>query len=452
MKSKAVHLTLLLLVTLALAHFSSLYIEARGSTADQTSAEQLDNARRANEEAQAEYYREQVKLLKSGNPQKTLWQNISDNPASALGVVGAVIVALVTLVSFLLNYRVSLNNQMDTQFYEALRRFGDKDSPAVRASAAGIIAQMANVERRRFNLRHPVNSLRTSDQIYFLTSRNQLVTGLLLELNTVALLSIRDAMHQVVEISPAKSLEMVFRANQYLSTSTLNSLVEYFISLGAKDRASINKDMRSQAAFWTMLEPSTLDYIIEQESDTVEQSFGSRVAEYEAVSDKKRGEHRIEKQNDVSKKFFRLRLVVNLYSRAFRKYSLSAFTIDYGPLFLVNADLFGANLQSADLRFAVMSGANLQKANLTGANLSGAWMRKANLTGAKLYGARITEWTEFESTNWWAADYCDRDNETVDLSLLQELYDRYHPMPSDAAQIHPSVSSFLASHKSKSRN
>ena len=33
-------------------------------------------------------------------------------------------------------------SQHDTQFYEALKRFGDKDSPAVRASGAALIAQL----------------------------------------------------------------------------------------------------------------------------------------------------------------------------------------------------------------------------------------------------------------------------------------------------------------------
>jgi hypothetical protein len=49
-----------------------------------------------------------------------------------------------------------------------------------------------------------------------------------------------------------------------------------------------------------------------------------------------------------------------------------------------DADLFGANLQRADLR-----GANLQSANLGGANLQRADLRGANLQSANLGGANL---------------------------------------------------------------
>ena len=59
--------------------------------------EKLIDAQRANEEAQAEYYREQTEKLRQ---QKTFWQNVADNPASVLGVLGVIVAALVTLISF----------------------------------------------------------------------------------------------------------------------------------------------------------------------------------------------------------------------------------------------------------------------------------------------------------------------------------------------------------------
>lgn len=127
----------------------------------------LIEKRIANEEAQAEYYREQTKKLSEPAKTKTFWDNIKDNPASALGVLGAALVAFVALISFIFNYRATLRNQQDTQFYEALKRFGDTDSPAGRSSAAGILAQMS---MRRVGFRR-------RKRPYYLTAFNQLTAG-----------------------------------------------------------------------------------------------------------------------------------------------------------------------------------------------------------------------------------------------------------------------------------
>ena len=53
------------------------------------------------------------------------------------------------------------------------------------------------------------------------------------------------------------------------------------------------------------------------------------------------------------------------------------------------ANLWGANLEGADLRGADLWRANLRGANLWGANLEGANLRGANLWGANLRGADL---------------------------------------------------------------
>ncbi len=405
---------------------------------------EFEDARRANEEAQAEYYREQTKLLRQGTPTKTLWQNISENPASVLGVLGAVIVAMVTLISFLLNYRVSLNNQMDTQFYEALKRFGDKDSPAVRFSAAGILAQMAKVERRRLNLRHPVNSFKSVDQVYFTTARNQLVAGLLLEEDEIALLSIRDAIHLMVSLNPAEMLEMVFRANQNLQRKAPRALVRFFVASGITERKLVTRNLDEQAAFLTGFETSLLQFIRKRTAD-VDGLFESFSTEYDALPLESRGAHLIETRKHLSITFFRLRLLVHIYGSAFRKFSLADFTNKYGPLFLVEAWLKNANLEGANLSGAFMSNANLTAANLLGAKLHGTWMQNSNLTDTKLFGAEINISTNLTHTEWWRADYYDQGRNTVDEDLLQELFSRYGSyLPSDEEMLHSSVKMFLS--------
>jgi hypothetical protein len=55
------------------------------------------------------------------------------------------------------------------------------------------------------------------------------------------------------------------------------------------------------------------------------------------------------------------------------------------------ADLSGANLSGADLRYADLSGANLSGADLRDADLSGADLRYADLSGANLSGADLRD-------------------------------------------------------------
>ena len=57
----------------------------------------------------------------------------------------------------------------------------------------------------------------------------------------------------------------------------------------------------------------------------------------------------------------------------------------------VRADLYGANLRSANLRGADLSSADLRDANLYGADLRGADLRGAYLRGANLYGADLRD-------------------------------------------------------------
>ncbi|EAE6961494.1 pentapeptide repeat-containing protein [Listeria monocytogenes] len=57
---------------------------------------------------------------------------------------------------------------------------------------------------------------------------------------------------------------------------------------------------------------------------------------------------------------------------------------------LRGADLSGANLRFADLRGADLSGANLRFADLRGADLSGANLRFADLRGADLNNANLS--------------------------------------------------------------
>lgn len=406
---------------------------------------ELNRAQKQNQEAQTEYYLEQTKKLRAGEPNKTFWQNVSDNPASALGVLGAVIVALVTLISFILNYRVSLNNQMDTQFYEALKRLGDKDSPAVRSSAAALIAQMSGHGRRNFRLRHPIASLKNGERAYFTTSRNQLVTGLLLEENSVALLSIRDALHTIVKTDPRQAAEMIFRANQWLMREAVVHVVQFCSWYGARSISEISDSQWEDVAAITLLDDRVLRYIINNNLRRAEDMFKGHALMYQAIPSQEHGEHRLQNQKDLGNTFFRLKLIVDIYGNAFANHDLSDFTRNYGPLFLAYANLKKANFQNADLSGSHLFRAGLEEANLTNATLYDAWMRGATLTGAKLSGSAINENTDFTGTNWWQANFYAQGGAEIDSALLNELFDRYRAdVPKDRGHLHPSVQDFVA--------
>jgi len=67
----------------------------------------------------------------------------------------------------------------------------------------------------------------------------------------------------------------------------------------------------------------------------------------------------------------------------------SLFRADLSSANLSGASLFRADLSGADLSRADLSGADLSRANLSGANLSGADLSSANLSGADLRGANL---------------------------------------------------------------
>jgi uncharacterized protein YjbI with pentapeptide repeats len=90
---------------------------------------------------------------------------------------------------------------------------------------------------------------------------------------------------------------------------------------------------------------------------------------------------------------------------------------------LQNADLTGANLADADLKYGRLEGANLKDANLTnanlgwvnlqyanleGTNLKSAYLKRANLNGANLSGSNlkyaILVWATLDNANFTGAN------------------------------------------------
>lgn len=122
--------------------------------------------------------------------------NLSQIPLAAYSAVSAAIVAFIALW---VNCFVTLKSQKDTHFYEALKRFGDKDSEVLRASAAGLLAQMGS-ERDWLRGRRP----------YWQIAFNQLLVGTRIERNDVVLSSMISSLKSMIRFRRQAAFESIY--------------------------------------------------------------------------------------------------------------------------------------------------------------------------------------------------------------------------------------------------
>lgn len=134
------------------------------------------------EKALTTYYYGQLELSRkqaaASKPQTytNIWDKYSHkDPGDLVESVAAILGVILILVMFISTVRTARRDQHDVRFYEALKRFGDADSPALRSTAAGLLAQMG------------------AQRAYFDTALDQLISGLALEENPVVRASIRNA-------------------------------------------------------------------------------------------------------------------------------------------------------------------------------------------------------------------------------------------------------------------
>lgn len=418
--------------------------------------QQLINSRRANEEAQAEYYREQTKKLReppAPAPTKSFWQSVAENPASILGVVGAILAALfaasVGLLTLYVNNRASLRVQRDTQFYEAMKRFGDKDSPLLRASAAGILSQMASIEIREFDILHPIISFKTKNRPYLVTARNQLVGGLVFEESSTTILFLRSAIIQTVNIDPFGTGVMLFNTNRVLQEYLRGEIAKFLISIGAENPDSIKDELWNELSHVPVYDVTTLKALASHNSERFVGTFKRRLIEFKGLNTEERQKALRDYTKDLNVTAYSLYMNVDILSYALRTYPVNQ-CISKNPVFLVNGDLKGANLTVANLQNSLLMGAQMQGALLFGAKLQGAKLNNANITGSILYGSQIDADTDMQNVNWWEADFSIPDNKTVDLRLLELLYQRYSAsILLNLDELHPSVRDFISGKRAK---
>lgn len=477
--------------------FSGTLVAGLGQVPSKTLSpeeQELLKAQKANEEAQAEFYREQTNKLRerpaapSPTPGRTFKQSVLDNPASVVGVVGtilgAIIVALVSLTTLYYNSRNAIRAQQDSQFYEAMKRMGDKDSPTSRASAASLLALMAQHEWRKpiLSKKPPLFKVK-SWKPYFDTAVDQLLTGHLLETNRVATESIKKALRQLVPLVP-HNIDAITRelyaANLSFQDELAALIAEFFIVRGCQKPPNPSEN-QEHVDLWDQLESVTgFDTISLRKLVRYNSFFTDRFGTYRLIIDNQdsgdSGQLLSALHDKLQIASGHLRANVDLFCTALEKLQpkelpqqpSNLFSFSFDRAFLVDGhlkdanlsnieftranfswmELYNVNLANADLRWAnlksvMMSEGSLRNSYLLGANFGSAHISGVDLTDAYLGEADVS--TGLKSA-WWKANFGGANNERLHLLYLNNRFD-----PDDLNEVHASVRPFFESLRAPGR-
>lgn len=328
-----------------------------------------------------------------------LGKNIKDN-AAAITTIAAAITTVATIVAAIfiaLNYRLTVRNQQDTQFYEALKRFGDNDSPSVRFSAAGLLSVMACRHKR-----------------YFATAFFQLNAGQSFEENSVVSEQLSENLADLYRHNPFWCLGVLFDRNDHLRQSFLRALASLCILRGANVAEPISDEFFREAeslSIYSRFFRHTLN-------KAVEDAFLQNAVELAALPQQEREKRMSREARDLADYTKRLTAnigQINTAARVFdRVYGRMACRIfkTKGELHIEGCFLptaafssFGFNTQlnfrSSELQFAnfewtksdksTFESCRLDSANFRNANLRGAGFVRVSLDGADLKWANLSE-------------------------------------------------------------
>ena len=483
MRMQRLHRCFFLLVISTAGLVTPLFSQAaNNSPGDQ----ELLKARKANEEAQAEYYREQTKKLQLPTPsptplpKKTFWDNLSENPASAIGIVGtitaALTAALVGLLTLFFNSRNTTRAQQDTQFYAALERFGDTESPSMRSSAAGLLAQMARTESTDISVKKEPPFFQVERrQPYLRTALDQLLTGFRLEANNIALGAISAALAGFIPDHPKELARKLYIANFDIQEELLSLMAKLFVMNGVEFSQAFTTGP-NVSSVWTHAESTTpySQYVLKDFANARRDDFKKLFTRYRPALTAKtepasllflQDEFRVLCQRlernvlllcealkashwePRDEKSFRVSFLVggNLANAdlSHLNFSLSQMTrVD-----LTAARMTSTNLGRSYLKDAEMSSASLNKASLFGAHLEGANLENSDVTDAAMGRATINEFTRLEGCNWWAADLREeswKEEPATDFDLAAKLFERSgDSIPMHLTGVHFSVRDVL---------
>jgi hypothetical protein len=124
--------------------------------------------------------------------------------------------------------------QRDTQFYEALKRFGDQSSVTVRLSAAVLIGELAATRRT-----------------YITTAVEQLIGGIQVESDLIVLRAIVNTLRAMAEKSGPLIVSKVYEANLELEEALVVRLATYLQALRRQNNEPKLTNNTIAERFWT---------------------------------------------------------------------------------------------------------------------------------------------------------------------------------------------------------
>ena len=451
---------------------------------------ELIRARSANEEAQAEYYREQINKLRQP-PQpvsltgKTFMQSVAENPASLIGVVGTIlgafIVAVVGLTTLYFNNRNAIHAQRDTQFYEAMKRLGDRDSLIMRVSGADLLNLMSQVGLRQLSFRKKWPPLKLArSRPYFSTVVDQLLTVLLLESELVGIDSIKAALQELVPQCPGSITHRLYDAHMRIQEELVSLIASFFVIRGYAAQPPPDDELWERLKDLTGYEDSDLRDLISK-SDPFSRRFEDCLRIFQAQGTLGVGQPLSSNHESLRVASSRLRANIDLFCTALESLSPSVISPpSYPPLFsfprlflvggrIDRANLSGINFEDSNFNGTTLFQTNLESTNFAGARLSvvmeGGSLRQANLLSAKLGKARFVGvdmsdaslgyaktddyGVSFRDSTWWKASFYNTNSQLeLDPDLIEKIFDRFgRDVPSDLNEVHGSVRAFLESRK-----
>ncbi len=382
-----------------------------------------------------------------------------------VAIVGALIAAAVGLFNVWTNQRFNLRSQRDSQFYEALKRFGE-ESPSVRSSAAGLLAQMGTTE---VSTETGLRALwhRAAAKPYLMTSFDQLVTGLLLEDNRACISSAASALTRLIPEVRDSAFEKV----RALNVDAQERMCDLQARLwGLWNTNALPADLADERWRWAAYYAGLSDLVLARLLRNHARDFGYRMEDYRrgfaALGEEERRARQLELREAIHvcgirlgtasrlaaesivhngepdrprRRFKRLYLV----GASFQNVRLEPCSFDGSMLSRANlgkASLHDCVFNDADLEGAFLVNARLEGAAFHGANLTSANLESARLKNARLHGARIDQTTRMRKADWWRANFYNRRDQTLDKPLLDLLFCRYgEAVPADDREVHMSV-------------
>jgi len=372
---------------------------------------------------------------------QTDYYNRRPSPLERLSPWASGLAAIVAFVTLVVNYRSNVQSQRDTKFYEALKRFGDKDSPSVRVSAALLLTEMAQ-SRMTF-------ALRKKRSPYLSTVLQQFVAGMMLEENPVALETIQSAFSVINPYNTQLSASLLFNQNRSLATNLVSALAEF---LAVKNVAKLS-DVPKEA--WTFISTETgfsttayegllQDFNLDDSGKGLlnfDDLLNRAIARFSSTPD---DSGTLDRRSLTKLRAAADLMQANIQTCARAWAEIMKPGTSAGNLFLPGCkllcrtgsgvNLFHLNLQSTHL-YGKLAGALISNNDLRGGGLGGnfrrAWMQHTDLRGTEishadlretyLYGSLIDANTSVHNTNWWCASFESGKN-NVDTKLIIKFF------------------------------